>query len=104
MGMVVESLRRVEDALSRGFDNVNSQLSKLPEQYVARREFDRYRDETGLDLVTAQQKHDKDIEDIRADARDRAAQARSLRLWLIGIGATSTIGLSGLVIQVATSR
>lgn len=75
LGILVETTRRIEDTVARGFDNVNTQLARLPEVYVARREFDRYRDERAVEIQGGLQKHDRDIAELRA-AQDKEREAR----------------------------
>jgi hypothetical protein len=100
VSIVVEGLRRLEDSVAQGFRDVNATLSRLPEQYVARREFDRYRDEQTLDLQQAQRKHDNDVAELRA-AHDKAEAKRVSAhrfLWGTAIAALASLAAVAAVI------
>lgn len=102
-----ESFRRLEDSVTRGFENVQFQLSKLPGEYVARREFDRYRDEQTIDMQAALAQHDRDIKsvkdemrDLKIDAKERETkaeqhvrEARTVRITVIGLVVATAIAL-----------
>lgn len=101
LGILVETTRRIEDTVARGFDNINAQLSRLPETYVNRREFDRYRDEIIVDWQAAQLKHEADIkkicEDVAANEARRIARGRYVVTTLIALAAV-LVALAALVL------
>jgi len=91
MGMVVESLRRLEDSVTRLTENVNMQLSRLPSDYVPRREVERRLDELTIDLGQEQVERQRTVEALRADMERAQEEALATRRWLV---ATALAALS----------
>lgn len=97
VGMIVDSLKRVEESVTRLSTDMHEQMSRLPSLYVPRLEVDRRFDEHTIDLgelraALAEKRatHDADIrsleEDIeRVEARRKAdeAQRQGDRRWLL---------------------
>lgn len=89
MDYMVESFRRLEDTVARGFEDVRTQLSQLPGDYVPRREFDRYRDERTIEMAAALKRHEDDIGEIKSTLRD----SRTARMQWIAVGATALLAV-----------
>jgi hypothetical protein len=97
LGIVVESLRRLDDSVSQLSRDVNTQLSRLPNDYVPRREVERRFDELTVDVgelrlradAAAKTREDRD----REDARERATARR----WRIGLVLASGMSATGVV-------
>lgn len=112
---VAQSLRRLEDSVARGFADVNTQLTRMPELYVPRREVERRFDETEHDvtdlrsqLAQAKVQHDSDVKALQKAAADleerREAEAREARKervngrrWLAGLTASTGVAVFGTV-------
>ncbi|MDP5182189.1 hypothetical protein QOZ88_06030 [Blastococcus sp. BMG 814] len=86
LGFVAESLRRLEDSVARGFADVNNQLSRLPNDYVPRRELDRRLDEFTFDIA-----------ELRKHRETDAAERANARRWLIGLAVTGALSATGVV-------
>lgn len=96
VSIVVDGLRRLEDSVATGFRDINAALSRLPEQYVPRREFDRYRDELTLDWQQAQNKHDADVQALRAAHNESEARRVSAHRFLWGTALTALASLAAV--------
>lgn len=108
LGFVAESLRRLEDSVAKLSSDVNTQMSRLPELYVPRREIDRWRDELSVDLGAEESARKADVGRL-ADRLDEAERQRVAaeqqritgRRWLIGVlltVASLLLTLTGLVL------
>lgn len=86
---MAESFRRLEDSVARGFESMQQQFSKLPGDYVARREFDRYRDEQVIQVAAIEKRHDDAIDEIKETLKDsRATRHQWLALAITALIAT----------------
>lgn len=97
MGMVVESLRRLEDSVTRLSENVNHQLSRLPSEYVPRREVERRLDELTVDLGAEEAERVRKIDGLRAEIDRHQEQATTTRRWLIGTTLAAMSATAGVV-------
>lgn len=110
LSMIVDGLREVKDSITRLSIDMHEQLSRLPNDYVPRRELERRFDEYTIDLgdlrarlVEKRETHNADIKDLREclkaieDAREADEQQRQAdRRWLIG----TVIAVVGLLVTV----
>jgi len=97
MGMVVESLRRLEDSVARLSENVNMQLSRLPTEYVPRREVERRLDELTIDAGEERAERQRGIDSLRADIDKAQKQSIETRRWLIATTLTTVSAAAGVL-------
>ena len=105
LGLVISSLQRLEDSVGRLSADMRSELSRLPEQYVHRREADRRFDE----LMVAVGGERADRKSAIKELEDRAEEAEQRRVadrrWAIGVLFTVLgllLTLAAFVINLAT--
>lgn len=99
LGMVVGSLQRLEDSMGRLSADMRSELSKLPEQYVHRREADRRFDELTVDLGQERASRETDIRDTKDQVRDLERRLGEGRRWFIGLACGTGVSAIGLVLS-----
>jgi hypothetical protein len=97
MRIVLDTLRRVEDSVDRLSQDVNTQLSRLPEMYATRRETERWRDDLTKVLTAAEAKHDADIARIDNNFEKARLERVSARRWLFGTGLTAVGAAAGVI-------
>lgn len=87
-------LRRLEDSVDRGFDTVNQQLSRMPNDYVPRREVERRLDEITVDLGAERAERIEADKAQQADAKEAKVQASNHRraLWIAVPGGLTGVG------------
>jgi hypothetical protein len=110
LAMIVEGLREVKEALASMSRDVNSQLSKLPDIYVPRREVDHRFDEHTIDIgelrnqvAAGLARHQVDIERIESQIEMTRERHEEDRKWAIGTAiavVTLLLMVVGLVITV----
>lgn len=116
--MILEGLREVKESVARLSVDMGTQLSRLPELYMPRRENEHRLDEHTIDIGALNAKidgrwsrHEEDmrrvtklIED-NEDRRERERKAdeerrESYRRWAIGIAIPAMLTLAGLALAV----
>lgn len=95
VGMILDSLKRVEESVTRLTVDMHEQMSRLPELYVPRREVERRFDEHTIDigelrsqLAEKRIKHDGDVERLEALIDASEIQRRADRRWVFGAACT----------------
>jgi hypothetical protein len=99
LNLVVDTLRRVEDSLGRLSENVTLQLSRLPSDYVPRREAERRLDELTLDIAAEEQERLAAIKELKDDIEAAKARQTTAHRFLI---ATSVAAITGLLTTAAS--
>lgn len=99
LNLVVDTLRRVEDSLGRLSENVTMQLSRLPSDYVPRREVERRLDELTFDIAGEETARVAAIKDLKDEIEKARARAVTFRHWLIGTGVTASAALGSTLIN-----
>lgn len=95
LGLVAGQLSKLQDSVSTGFRDLSADISRLRDESVARREFDRFRDELRVDWSEAVAMRDREIAEIRTtcvkgvtdlQAAHEKSEARAVanRRWVIG--------------------
>lgn len=108
IGLVTQGLAEVKDAVAQLSKDLHVTLRSLPNDYVPRREVERWRDERTVDigalradLITERKAREDAIREL-CDARDAAEVAATAhRRWLIGLVAASSISIVGVISGVA---
>lgn len=100
MSMVVTALRRLEDSVSRLAGDMNSQLSRLPEQYVPRREVERRFDELHIDLGAEQAARQAAVADAGTKVTDLERRLVEGRRWFVGLACGTGLTTVGLLVNV----
>lgn len=100
MGIVIESLRRVEDSLTRLSENVTTQLARLPSDYVPRREVERRLDELTLDIGAERTERMAALKEIRTEADIAKERASQFRRYLIATGVAAIGAVGGVGVGV----
>jgi len=101
IGLVTQGLAEVKDAVSQLSRDLHGTLSRLPNEYVPRREVERRMDEFTIDLgaeKAAREAALKRLDEIAVKAQEERADHRR---WIIGLGlgfAMSMIGVASGVI------
>lgn len=99
LGLVVESLRRVEDSVGRLSTDMRIELAKLPEQYIHRREADRRFDELSLAVREEETDRQRDVSAARDQVRDLERRLVEGRRWVVALACGT--GLSGIGVLIA---
>lgn len=101
LGFVAESLRRLEDSVARGFAEVNTSLSRLPNDYIPRQELQKELDRLTVGLGQEEMERRADIAELRRQREEDQRRRTSDRRWLIGTSlatvGTATGVLAGIV-------
>lgn len=102
--MIVEGLREVKESITRLGADVNSQWSRLPQDYVPRREVEHRLDEHTIDigevrsqLIQKGAKHEVDVERLERQIHDIEAKRQADRRWLVGTALAAAAVLVALV-------
>lgn len=85
LSYVAESLRRLEDSVSKGFADVATQLSRLPELYVPRREVERRFDELTIDLGAERGARETDVARLQTRFEEAEKRRTADRRWAVGV-------------------
>jgi hypothetical protein len=104
IGLVTQGLAEVKDAVSQLSRDLHGTLARLPNDYVPRREVERWRDERTIEVGalraeiaaerTAREEAIKGLE----DAHDRAERDRRVsRRWVIGTGLATAGSAAGVL-------
>lgn len=97
LGFVAESLRRLEDSVARGFADVNTQLSRLPNDYVPRQELQKELDRLTVGIGAEEAERRADIAELRRQREAQAAEQATARRWLIGLAVTGALSITGVI-------
>lgn len=100
-GLLVSQLSKLQDSVTTGFRDLASEIAKLRDETVARREFDRFRDELRLEWAEAEQHHDSDIQRLQDDHIKASDRAERNRRWLVGTTIAAFSALAGAIAAVA---
>lgn len=104
LGIVVESLRRLEDSVGRLSSDMNGQLSRLPELYVPRRELDRRFEDLAADVAEGVRKVTSEETDRRADVEKLRNQWTAARRYAITTVVGGLSAATAVVAVVLTHR
>jgi len=102
IGLVTAGLAEVKDAVSQLSRDLHGTLTRLPTDYVPRREVERRIDELIIDLGAERAARETALRAIN-DATEKAnTERQSHRRWLIGLGTgtfLSAIGVLGGIVD-----
>lgn len=97
IGLVTQGLTEVKEAVSQLSRDLHSTLSRLPNEYVPRRELERRLDEFAIDVAAERAERlaaVKALEEATAEAERKRVSARR---WLVGLSTGSGISLAGVL-------
>lgn len=97
LAMVNDGLREVKDAVGQLSRDMHETFSRMPNDYVPRREVERRMDEFSVDLGAERAERLAALKRIEDDAKARAAQVQSQRRWLIGTAFTAVSAATGVL-------
>jgi len=103
IGLVTAGLTEVKDAVAQLSRDLHGTLSRLPNEYVPRREVERRLDEMTIDIGAEKAARENALKAL-SEASEKASQERANHWrWIIGLGIgtlMSGVGvLSGLVMH-----
>lgn len=103
LGMVVGSLQRLEDSMGRLSADMRSELGKLPEQYVHRREADRRFDELCLAVREEEAERQRDVAAARDQVKDLEKRLVEGRRWVVGLASATCLGAVSAVVAIVNT-
>jgi hypothetical protein len=102
IGLVTQGLAEVKDAVSQLSRDLHSTLSRLPTDYVPRRELERRLDELTIDVGAERAARERALADLK-DAADAAEAHRiSSRRWLVGTSLGTALSALGVIAGIWT--
>lgn len=101
MSLVVGGLQRLEDSVGRLANDMRVELSKLPEQYVHRREADRRFDELVLDIGAERAARERDVEKATGQVKDLEKRLVEGRRWVVGLACGTGLSAIGALTGIA---
>lgn len=108
LSVLAAQLATLQSSVTQGFRDLTGEISKLRDESVTQREYDRFTSNLRVDWAEAEQKHDKDVKELREEHDKAASRAASNRKWLwtaaiSGLAALGTaIGAVATAIEVAS--
>jgi hypothetical protein len=103
IGLITQGLAEVRDALGQLSRDLHGTLTRLPTEYVPRREVERRLDELIIDLGAERAARERALSALGEASEKLETERRLHRRWLIGLGAgtfMSGVGvLSGIVLH-----
>ena len=97
LALISQSLTEVKDALNALSRDLHGTLSRLPTEYVPRREVERRFDELTIDLGAEQAAREAAVQALK-DANDKAAAEHAVsRRWRIGLAVATAMSGTGVL-------
>lgn len=97
LALITAGLTEVKEAVAQLSRDLHGQLSRLPTDYVPRREIERRLDELTIDLGVERVARETALSALKDAAEREAVNRRVHRRWLIGLAVGTAISGTGLV-------
>jgi len=97
IGLVTAGLAEVKDAVAQLSRDLHGTLTRLPNDYVPRREVERRLDEMTIDLGAEKAARENALKAL-ADANEKSTQERATqRRWIVGLAVGTCVSGFGVV-------
>lgn len=100
--LITAGLTEVKEAVSQLSRDLHGTLSRLPTDYVPRRELERRLDEIVLDLAAERARCDGAFRSLKEASDKHEADRITGRRWLIGVAAATAMSAAGVLAGVIT--
>lgn len=95
--LITAGLTEVKDAVSALSRDLNGVLSRMPTEYVPRREIERRMDELIIDVGAERAARESAVRNLQEASEKAHAERRTHMRWLIGLGLGTGMSFVGVV-------